>query len=112
MDARKRASFDIPTRDNIHKYQCNNPIVSVPELTFLFIYVSPLVSSKNTLYRLFMLASNTKQQFQMGHHSKKKKVFLLFFFVCFFVCFFKCIFDIASMTCGKNGFYIVTFIFS
>ena len=27
-DARKLASFDIPTRDNIHRYQCNNPIVS------------------------------------------------------------------------------------
>ena len=26
-DARKLASFDIPTRDNIHRYQCNNPIV-------------------------------------------------------------------------------------
>ena len=27
-DARKLASFDIPTRDNIHRYQCNNPILS------------------------------------------------------------------------------------
>ena len=26
-DARKLASFDIPTRDNIHRYQCNNPIL-------------------------------------------------------------------------------------
>ena len=26
-DARKLASFDIPTRDNIHQYQCNNPIL-------------------------------------------------------------------------------------
>ena len=25
-DARKLVSFDIPTRDNIHRYQCNNPI--------------------------------------------------------------------------------------
>ena len=25
--ARKLASFDIPTRDNIHRYQCNNPIL-------------------------------------------------------------------------------------
>ena len=25
-DARKLPSFDIPTRDNIHRYQCNNPI--------------------------------------------------------------------------------------
>ena len=25
-DARKLASFDIPTRDNIHRYNCNNPI--------------------------------------------------------------------------------------
>ena len=29
-DARKLASFDIPTRDNIHRYmyQCNNPVLS------------------------------------------------------------------------------------
>ena len=27
MDARKLASFHIPTRDNIHRYQCNNPIL-------------------------------------------------------------------------------------
>ena len=27
-DASLRASFDIPTRDNIHRYQCNNPILS------------------------------------------------------------------------------------
>ena len=26
-DARKLASFDIPTRDNIHQYQCNNPLL-------------------------------------------------------------------------------------
>ena len=25
-DARKLSSFDIPTRGNIHRYQCNNPI--------------------------------------------------------------------------------------
>ena len=24
---RKLASFDIPTRDNIHQYQCDNPIL-------------------------------------------------------------------------------------
>ena len=24
---RKLASLDIPTRDNIHRYQCNNPIL-------------------------------------------------------------------------------------
>ena len=34
-DARKLASFDIPTRDNIHRYQCNNPIKST-----LFLYVT------------------------------------------------------------------------
>ena len=28
MGYRKLASFDIPTRDNIHQYQCNNPILS------------------------------------------------------------------------------------
>ena len=27
-DARKLASFDIPTRNNIHRYQCNNPLIS------------------------------------------------------------------------------------
>ena len=27
MDARKLASFAIPTRDNSHQYQCNNPIL-------------------------------------------------------------------------------------
>ena len=27
-DARKLASFVIPTRDNIRRYQCNNPIIS------------------------------------------------------------------------------------
>ena len=26
MDAHKLAAFDIPNRDNIHRYQCNNPI--------------------------------------------------------------------------------------
>ena len=26
-DARKLSSFDIPTRDNIHQYQCNNTIL-------------------------------------------------------------------------------------
>ena len=26
-DAVKLASFDIPTRDNIHRYQCNDPII-------------------------------------------------------------------------------------
>ena len=28
MDARKLASFDIPTRESIHQYQCDNPILS------------------------------------------------------------------------------------
>ena len=26
-DARKLASVDIPTRDNIHRYQCNKPVL-------------------------------------------------------------------------------------
>ena len=26
-DARKLAAFDIPTRDNIHRYPCNSPII-------------------------------------------------------------------------------------
>ena len=34
MDARKLASFDIPTRDNIHQYQCNNPILSYDVTVF------------------------------------------------------------------------------
>ena len=28
MDVRKLVFFDIQTRDNIHRYQCNNPILS------------------------------------------------------------------------------------
>ena len=36
MDARKLVSFDIPTRDNIHRYQCNNPII-LPQCSNMFI---------------------------------------------------------------------------
>ena len=36
-DARKLASFDIPTRDNIHRYQCNNPIILIYHFWFLLV---------------------------------------------------------------------------
>ena len=39
-DAHKLASFDIPTWDNIHRYQCNNPILLAHAMLNIYIFIA------------------------------------------------------------------------
>ena len=49
-DACKLAYFDFPTRDNIHRYWCNNPILFHPMNTKSSIYTSGITMRENTTF--------------------------------------------------------------
>ena len=51
----KFASFDVPTRDNIHRYQCNNPILSHLYMQ----YWQKSLSNKAKLHHTYGNLSNT-----------------------------------------------------